>query len=143
MDLRGLDNVLKNLDRFEALFTTDIEKAINKAVLLVEREAKKNLKRKGLIDTGRLHNDIKGEIIKITKDLIMGGVGTSVIYARIHELGGVIKPKRAKALKFKIGDKWITAKRVKIRKKPYLYPALANNIDKIVEIIKESFPKGL
>lgn len=46
-----------------------------------------------------------------------------VRYALIHELGGVITPVTAKALAFKIGDRWVFAKSVTIPARPYLRPA--------------------
>ena len=48
-------------------------------------------------------------------------VGTAVIYARIHQLGGTIKPKSAKALKINIpGIGWRTMKQVTIPARPFL-----------------------
>ncbi len=47
--------------------------------------------------------------------------GTSVKYARIHQLGGTIKPKSAKALKINIpGIGWRTMKQVTIPARPFL-----------------------
>jgi phage gpG-like protein len=44
-----------------------------------------------------------------------------VIYARIHELGGTIRPKTAGgALRFRIGNQWIVAKLVRMPKRSYL-----------------------
>lgn len=43
-----------------------------------------------------------------------------VIYARIHELGGIIRPVRAVALHFKIGEHWITTQLVRMPKRSYL-----------------------
>lgn len=62
-----------------------------------------------------------------------------VVYARIHELGGVIKPVRKKALFFRAADgSFVVAKQVKIPARPYLrpaadaeYPALAARISKV------------
>lgn len=51
-------------------------------------------------------------------------VGFGVKYARIHEEGGDIYPKRAKALKFKVGDRWVTTQHVKMPKRPYAKPAI-------------------
>jgi len=48
-------------------------------------------------------------------------VGTNVKYARIHHLGGVIKPKSGKALKVNIpGVGWRTLKQVRIPARPFL-----------------------
>lgn len=48
-----------------------------------------------LVDTARLRNSITR---LITTDSVM--IGTNVIYAAIHQLGGVIRPKTARALVF-------------------------------------------
>ncbi len=46
--------------------------------------------------------------------------GSNAIHARIHQMGGVIKPKRAPALAFRIGDRTIFADSVTIPARPYL-----------------------
>jgi phage virion morphogenesis protein len=46
--------------------------------------------------------------------------GTNAIYARIHQFGGTIKPKRAKVLAFTIGGKAVFAKQVTIPARPVL-----------------------
>jgi phage gpG-like protein len=43
-----------------------------------------------------------------------------VIYALIQQKGGVIKPVKKKTLKFKVGGKWVSAKQVTIKARPYL-----------------------
>jgi len=53
-------------------------------------------------------------------------VGSNLDYARIQDLGGVITPKAAKYLRFKIDGQWIATKRVTIPKHNstgYLTPA--------------------
>lgn len=51
-------------------------------------------------------------------------IGSNLKYARIHQLGGVIRAKSAKALRFPIstpaGIQWITKKSVTIPARPYL-----------------------
>lgn len=56
---------------------------------------------------------------------IQAGFGNkSIIYARIHELGGVILPRKVDALKFKTDDgAWHTVKRVVMPARPYMRPA--------------------
>ena len=66
------------------------------------------------VRTGRLRSSVKA----VVRDKFSFGVSSNVIYARIHEIGGrtrpyVIRPKRAKALRFTIGGKTIFAKSVK------------------------------
>jgi phage gpG-like protein len=81
--------------------------------------------------------------IKIAENARPDGVGvvgtwgsTDVRYALIHELGGVIVPVRAQALKFRLPDgSFRIVKSVTIPARPYLrpaadaiYPRLAGNI---------------
>ncbi len=53
-------------------------------------------------------------------------VGTALVYARIHDQGGVIRPVRAKALRFKINGQWIVTRKVvmpKYKGRGFLTPA--------------------
>lgn len=46
-------------------------------------------------------------------------ISTDDIRARIHNYGGVIKAKNKEYLTFKIGDKWVKVKQVKIKARPF------------------------
>ena len=46
--------------------------------------------------------------------------GSNLVYARIHQLGGTIRPRRAKALHFRLGDTPVFAQQVTIPARPYL-----------------------
>lgn len=70
---------------------------------------------KALTDTARLRNSID---YAIAGDTIL--VGSNVVYALIHQMGGTIVPKKGKYLKFKVGGKWVNAKQVTIKARPYL-----------------------
>lgn len=71
---------------------------------------------KTLVDTAGLQKSINA---KITTNTVY--VGTNLEYARIHQLGGEIKPKNKKALKFPVGkDKWATVQKVTMPARPYL-----------------------
>ena len=65
-----------------------------------------------LQDSGRLKNSITR-----LYDNTSAVVGTNVIYAGIHQFGGTIKPKRAKALRFN----GRFAKQVTIPARPFLH----------------------
>jgi len=47
-------------------------------------------------------------------------VGTNVIYARIHQQGGTIKPKRGRFLRFTVGGQTFFVKSVTIPARPFL-----------------------
>ncbi|MFA6219593.1 MAG: hypothetical protein WC692_07410 [Erythrobacter sp.] len=93
--------------------------------------------------TGVLEGSIK--IAEFARPDGAGMVGTwgstDVRYALIHELGGVIVPVRAQALRFKLPDgSFRIVKSVTIPARPYLrpaadaiYPQLAGNIRKAFE----------
>lgn len=63
-------------------------------------------------------------------------VGPTVVYGRIHELGGIIKPVFARALHFVIDGVHVVTQIVHMPARPYLRPAVDENKDKIVEAIK-------
>lgn len=73
-----------------------------------------------------------------------GVVGTwgsqDVRYALIHELGGVIVPVRAKALKFRLPDgSFRIVKSVTIPARPYLRPAADENYPQLAGNIRKAF----
>lgn len=68
-----------------------------------------------LVDSGRLRGSIVAQ--PSDTDVI---VGTNARYAAIHQFGGTITAKRAKALRFRVGDKWLFRKRVRIPARPFL-----------------------
>jgi hypothetical protein len=78
---------------------------------------------------------------------VSGGVrGTwgvrDVVYARIHELGGTIKPKTAKALRFQLDDgTFAVVKQVTIPARPYLRPAADEEYPKLADRIRRSYSR--
>lgn len=67
---------------------------------------------KPLSDTGRLRQSID---YATAPDSVM--VGTNVLYGRIHQVGGEIRPKKKKALK--VGGRLVS--KVTMPARPYLY----------------------
>jgi phage gpG-like protein len=64
-----------------------------------------------------------GGLVGSISPVVQGNVlviGTNKIYAAIHNFGGVIKPKKGKALAFKIGGKTVFAKQVKIPQREFM-----------------------
>ena len=69
-------------------------------------------------------------------------VGTNKVYARIHEFGGTITPKRAKALHFQLADgSWRTAQRVVIPARPFMRPTLKREAKTMRRIIRNTIDR--
>ena len=68
-----------------------------------------------LVQRGHLRDSIRKSVSDAQVE-----VGTSVPYARIHQLGGTIKAKPGKSLRFTIGDRSVFARKVTIPARPYL-----------------------
>lgn len=65
-----------------------------------------------------------------------------VLYALIHELGGIIKPVRAKALSFRGTDgTFVTVKQVTIPARPYLRPAADVEYPKLADRIRHAYER--
>ena len=65
-------------------------------------------------------------------------VGTNLIYARIHNFGGIIKPVHKKYLSFQIGNNWIKTKQVKIPKREFMWLS-EDADDKISKVLTDSW----
>ena len=81
-------------------------------------------------------------------DLTIEGVhsflaGGLLVSNSINEFGGIIKPKNSKYLKFQIMGKWKTVKQVVIPKRPFLFPAVNDNKEKIAKIIVDKLVEDL
>lgn len=82
--------------------------------------------------THRLQASVKTRVTK-EAGTVVGRVGSPVVYAAIHNEGGIIKPKNAKYLTFRINGKWISTKQVTMPKRPWL--------DNSVEDVKPQLEK--
>lgn len=81
---------------------------------------------------------------KSTKIRAEVDVGPTVIYGRIHELGGVILPVHAKMLSW-VADSGerIFASRVQILARPYLRPAVDEHENEIRDAVGFQIKKGI
>ena len=69
-----------------------------------------------LVDSGRLRESIVSEAGPSSVT-----VGTNVLYARIHQLGGTIRPKTADRLRFRLADgQFVAVDSVTLPARPYL-----------------------
>lgn len=117
---------------------------VAKAILALTIELQRHIKEDKLSGqvlntrSSNLRNSITYQV-NDTGSSIEGIVGTNkraIPYAAIHEFGGVIAAKRAKYLRFKIGNKWISKKTVIMPERSYLRTSLKDMEPKIKEKIE-------
>lgn len=68
---------------------------------------------------------------------VVGAVGSNLVYARIHEFGGIVKAKGGGFLRFKGSEGWATVKQVTIKGRHYLGQAVTSS----QEAIRQRFAK--
>lgn len=130
---------LKNIKKFPKKFSKGLLKGLRDGMFFAEGAAKKSFGKSGnlQVGTGRLRSSIKSGVKQLANNLI-GYIGSNIIYAKIHEFGGIIRARAAQYLKFQVEGKWVTASQVTIPAKPYLNPSITENINKIKELIGTS-----
>lgn len=111
-------------------------KGMRKSMFLAEKTAKKSFDTPDHLQTrsGTLKRSIQGDADWVGR-AVVGTLGSHIIYAAIHEMGGTIRARAGHYLKFKIGNEWRIVKSVVIPQREYLTPAIVNNLDEIRDII--------
>lgn len=112
-------NVFQNLDKLEELIKQGIKDGAEDAGNLVKNEAKDNLLKNGSYRTGNLYNSIESSV-EDNEDEVEAKVGTEVEYAGYLELGTS-----------------------RMAPKSYMYPALKDNVDKVVSKVADALRKVL
>ncbi len=127
VDASGLDGVLIYLEKLAATTGERLAAAVEiEAIKTVAAVVDTKLSGQVLNQrTGRLASSIH-QVTERTGNSVIATVGTDVVYARIHEYGGTIVPKVAKALRFVIGDKTIVAKSVTMPQRSFLRSTLSD-----------------
>lgn len=116
--------------------------------LLLETEAKQNIRRKGIIDTGRLLNSIRMELFKTPSSAGVRVGSFGVPYAAQHEFGGPFTDPQRRAMFASLRDRGRLAGPVRNPGKgiiqgnrfvarPYLRPALLTHRNRILDIIRQ------
>lgn len=94
--------------------------------------------------TGTLKESIHTEIVKADQNAVTVHIGTGLIYARIQEFGGWIKPVTAKVLSWiNARGERVFAKKVYIKARPYLRPARDENLQKVKDAIGASIKASI
>ena len=101
-----------------------VQNAVKKLAIKVSALTKRKLSGEVLnVRSGRLRRSIHPEF-DFAPGRAIAVVGTNVVYAKAHEYGATIVPRNKKALAFKIGEKWIVAKKVVMPERSFLRTAL-------------------
>jgi len=131
----------------KAITGETLAKALMAGGQVIEAQAKINVEKtfssKSTGGAG-LGGSIHTELVESSETSAKVHVGPSVIYGRIQELGGVIKPVFAKMLSWvnDAGER-VFANVVHIPARPYLRPAVDNNLDKIKDAIGYQIEKSI
>lgn len=146
--------LLENLQRLETILPSEIPKILWKgADGIIRSEIVDNLNNRVLkVRTGRLKNSV---ITVPTKSEIGGryaveiktggfwGQGSELKYARIHEYGGIIRPRKRQYLSFKVDGRWVKTKMVIMPKRAYVEPAIEKTKPFLIDYIKKEFGRLL
>jgi len=140
----NLSKVLEQriLSRIEKYQPDDprLREGLTRIGIMIEREAKKNITQKKLVDTGSLLNSIRFRLFQ--KGTISGvKVGSyGIPYAAVHEFGfdGSVKISSHERRTPSGGVTNVTAhqRMMQIRARPYLKPAIKSVRKEIINILK-------
>lgn len=145
----GLESLLNKLNKLGGNVEETLYNSISKQTKFIQGEAKELCP----VDTGDLRNSIKANTIK-NKNEIVGKVHTNMRHSLYVEFGtGKVGEKTNTNTKVNVsykqdkwlanipdvGPRWIEGQPAQ----PYLYPALKNNEDKILENIKDDIKKAI
>lgn len=121
VDMKELGAALRKI---KGNTSDNLRQACLAGLFTLEAHAKINIKETFNQGTGNLSSNFETVIDEVSNTKASGHVSPLAIYARIQELGGVIRATNAPALHFQTKDgQWHTVKAVTIPARPYLRPA--------------------
>jgi len=131
----GLDEAKKGIEKTVKAIPGRIYDAVVQACSLIEIRAKTHHLAGETLKPGthRLQQSVKSMVTRSITG-VSGRVGSPVVYAAIHEYGGIIRPKNAKFLMFQINGTWIRTKQVTMPKREWLSKSLKDVQGKIEAI---------
>ena len=142
ISITGTEEMKALLRRSPRIVDEVMRKSMHWAVLAVKHEARKNLDGKVLNTNKTEPNNLKNSLVTDVRGTginIVGAVGSPKPYAKVHEQGWIIRPKKAGGwLVFQIDGKWIKTKQVKIPKRPWLGPAFKSKRQAILRTFRDN-----
>lgn len=129
------------------LTSDKVRAAFTRIGVLVTAQAKINIRRQGLIDTGRLINSIRFEVFQTEEKAVLRIGSFGVPYAAAHEFGfrETVTVREHTRMMSKAFGKDISPREVrvgqhtmqmKVKKKPYLNPAVRKFTPDIVNMLR-------
>lgn len=130
-------SITSNVELIKKAADEQIEKALTEIGLLAEGYAKTNITDVGAVDTGNLRNSITNEVDMGDKSVTIGSAVEYAPYVEfgtgVHsELGGRQTPW---VYQDADGNFWMTTGQ---KPRPYLRPAMADNIKQFEQVIKDN-----
>lgn len=132
VELVGDIELIEKLEQLLLIDPEGVREALKEGGLIVQQEAKANVRRRGLVKSGELERSITLNVRPGLNVVVGSQLGWR---AKIHEYGGTITPKRKDALMFKVGGHWKQLDRLTLPARPFLRPALLDNTDRVVRKI--------
>jgi phage gpG-like protein len=134
-----------------------VKHALMRMGAILVAQIKMNIRRKRIIDQGRLLNSIRFQFVRPEEGstelglrMLIGSFG--VPYAAMHEFGGTYRQQQMRAMFASLknrgklnksgGGKGIMQGRY-LRARPYIRPAWERHKDRVTELIKESIEAGV
>jgi HK97 gp10 family phage protein len=111
----------------QAARMTALKEAVQAGGFILEGEIKIHIEKQNLVDTGNLLNSIQQKEIRVQDTTAEVEVGTDVVYAAIHEFGGVT------------GRNYATT----IPARPYMRPAVDEGKQRIIEAVGEVLKRNI
>lgn len=132
VELEGDIELIEKLTQLLLIDPDGVKEALKAGGEMVRDEAKANVRRRGLVKSGELERSITMNV----RPQLNVVIGTPLGWrAKIHEYGGIITPKRARFLQFKVGGEWKKVRRVTMPARPFLRTALLDNAERVVRKI--------
>lgn len=136
----GLDKMTADFRKLAAAARGDAAlAAIEAGGYVIMSHAQDNIRNKlSQHPTGFLANSVG--VKRVGKLVLVGVFG--VVYAKIHEFGGIVTARRKPFLSFQVNGKWVFTKKVVIPARPYLRPSVDSHLSEIKEAISDAL-RGL
>lgn len=141
-DTKGIIARLSAMEKAVTPTSLRVREALTRTGILLQSEIKLNIRRQGLLDTGRLFNSIRYEMEQDgpRARLIVGSF--NVPYAAVHEFGHrgthTVRAYTRSSFNGTVFEVRSHSRRVNIPARPYLSPAIHTHRNRIIDLLREA-----